>query len=149
MVVNKSRIFTEASHELLKLGYAVRFRAGGQSMFPTIKDGEMITVEPVATDEIKRGDIVLYRFKRGVIAHRVVSIEKQAGSGHRFILRGDSSAMCDAPVEAEKVLGRVISVEREGRNINLASRKAKLIRAARSRASRLKSRAYSLAGRNE
>jgi hypothetical protein len=138
MVVNKPQIFMEASHELLRLGYGVRFRAGGQSMHPTIKDGEVITVEPALPDKIKRGDIVLYRFRQGVIAHRVVRIEKRAGDDRRFILRGDSSAMCDAPVEAEKILGRVVSVERGGRDVDLASRKAKLIRAARSRASRLK-----------
>jgi len=129
--VNASRVFLEASHELLRLGYAVRFRAGGQSMHATIKDGEMITVEPASANEIKRGDIVLYRFNRGVIAHRVIRVEK-AEAAHRFILRGDSSSTNDAPVEAEKILGRVISVEREGREIDLASRKAKLMRAARS-----------------
>ncbi|HKP86533.1 MAG TPA: signal peptidase I [Blastocatellia bacterium] len=140
MVADVSRIFLEASHELLMLGYAVRFRAGGRSMHPTIKDGEMITVEPARAGEIKRGDIVLYRLKRGVIAHRVIGIEKAEGAHRRFILRGDSCSTSDAPVEEEKVLGRVISVEREGRNVDLASRKAKLIRAARSRASRFKPR---------
>ena len=88
--MNASRIFLEASHEILRLGYAVRFRAGGQSMHPTIKDGEMITVEPVTPGDIKRGDILLYQFKKGVIAHRVMRVEREDAQ-LRFILRGDSS----------------------------------------------------------
>jgi hypothetical protein len=59
MVVNASRAFLEASHELLRLGYGVRFRAGGRSMHPTIRDGEMITVAPVTPEDIKPGDIIL------------------------------------------------------------------------------------------
>lgn len=124
---------------MLRLGYAVRFRAGGQSMHPTIKDGEMITVEPVTPSDVKRGDILLYQFKKGVIAHRVMRVEREAAQ-LRFILQGDSSRTCDAPVEASEILGRVISVERAGRSIELASRKAKLVRAVRSRASRYKAR---------
>lgn len=148
MVVNGSRIFLEASHELLRLGYGVRFRAGGHSMHPTIKDGEMITVEPVTLGDIKSGDIILYQLKRGVIAHRVVCVERE-GSQLRFILRGDSSVTCDAPVEAEKILGRVISVERAGRAVNLASKRTGLLRVVRVCASRFKARAYSFAGINE
>ncbi len=123
--MNASQIFLETSYELLRLGYAVRFRAGGQSMHPTIKDGEMITVEPVTPCDIKRGDILLYQFKKGAIAHRVLRVEREDAQ-LQFILRGDSSVTCDAPVRAEKILGRVISVERKGRAINLVGGRAKL-----------------------
>ncbi|HST21878.1 MAG TPA: signal peptidase I [Blastocatellia bacterium] len=139
MVVKATRIFLEASHELLRLGYAVRFRAGGQSMHPTIKDGEMITVEPVTPGDVKRGDILLYEFKKSVIAHRVMRVERKAAQ-LRFILRGDSSQTCDAPVEASEILGRVISVERKGRAVSLVSKRAKLLRITRVRASRYKAR---------
>lgn len=132
MVVNASQIFLETSHELLKLGYAVRFRAGGHSMHPTIKDGEMITVEPVNPGDVRRGDILLYQFKKGVIAHRVLRVEREDAQ-LRFILRGDSTHACDAPVEAGEILGRVISVERKGRAFNLVGRRAKLLRIARAR----------------
>ena len=137
--MNASQIFLETSYELLRLGYAVRFRAGGQSMHPTIKDGEIITVEPVTLSDVKRGDILLYQFKKGVIAHRVMCVEREAAQ-LRFILRGDSSRTCDAPVEANKILGRVISVERAGRAVNLVSNRAKLLRIARVHASRYKAR---------
>ncbi len=66
--------FSELAATLLRDGHSIRFRAAGQSMHPTIRDGETIVVEPIDLRDIKRGDIVLYRDLRGVIAHRVVAI---------------------------------------------------------------------------
>lgn len=73
-------VFSDVSAELLRRGARVRFRATGRSMQPTILEGEAITVEPVATTAITPGDILLYRWKRGVIAHRVIRIERTQGA---------------------------------------------------------------------
>jgi hypothetical protein len=157
-------------------------------MHPTIKEGETITVAPVAPFNIKRGDILLYLAGMKVIAHRVVSIkrEKTDSKSHSstnfaiqstsdssvnfathasssslahssthsstqasthskalnpqliFILSGDASLTCDHPVEAQQILGKVISVEKRGRSINLCTRKAKMFHFAYIWASRLK-----------
>ena len=45
---------------------------------------------------------------------------------YSFTLRGDASSTCDAPVESGRVLGRVISVERNGRKIAVNSTIAKV-----------------------
>jgi len=111
--------FTDVSTELLRSGQGIRFRAPGRSMYPTIKEHETITVQPVAPSRIKRGDIILYRWEQGVIAHRVVRIERGAHGGSCFILRGDASGAPDEPVEQAQVLGKVVSVERDGRSIDL------------------------------
>ena len=144
MASSRSNLFFDASHELLRAGYSVRFCAGGRSMFPTIHDGEMITVEPVAPAEVNRDDVILYQFqnrlRQGVMAHRVVRIERTACGALQFILRGDGMARCDAPVAETDILGRVVGVEREGRLIPLATRRAKLTRKARVAAATLKKR---------
>jgi signal peptidase I len=130
--------FAGVSHELLNLGYGVRFRASGRSMHPTIADGELMTVEPMLPSDLKRGDVVLYSLERGVIAHRVVRIEKRNGGAPCFILRGDALGSPDEPVEVDQILGKVVSVEREGRSIDLYSRKVKIIRTLRLCASHIK-----------
>lgn len=134
--------FVEVSDELLSRGNSMRFRADGKSMHPTIQEGEKITVEPVAPSDVKVGDIILYRFDRGVIAHRVVSIENANNSAlsphHLFLLHGDASDTCDEPVELGQILGKVVSVERDGRIINLDCRRARLLHKARVYASRLR-----------
>ncbi len=125
-------LFTDVATGLLRQGYGVRFYAKGWSMYPTIKDGEMITIEPVVPSQVKRGDILLHHNGRGVIAHRVVRIGRRKALlspqnsvlGTLFILRGDASSTCDGPVEADQVLGKVVSVERDGRLIDLGGWKS-------------------------
>jgi hypothetical protein len=183
-------LFIDVSTQLLRQGQSVRFRAPGLSMHPAIKEGETITVVPISSFDIKRGDILLYIVGRKVVAHRVVriKIEKSNSKSHSpangaiqstsnssanfstlvsipslaqfsthssrqesthskelnakliFILRGDASLTCDDPVEAQQILGKVVSVERNGRNINLYSRKAKMLWLSYIWASRLKRR---------
>ncbi len=101
-------------------------------MQPTIEDGELITVAPVAATSVRRGDILLYQSERGVIVHRVVRI---TGSARRedvsYLLRGDASVSSDDPVGPAQILGRVLAVARAGRRIDLTSRRAKWLHAAR------------------
>jgi signal peptidase I len=141
--------FTDTIAELLRDGYTERFRANGNSMQPTIKDGEVIMIKPVVSSQIKRGDIVFYQNHNGVIAHRVVAIKavntKPSAIGDQetggtsilnpqssifrtfFILRGDASSTCDEPVEADQVLGKVVFVERARRLIDLDGWKSTIL----------------------
>ncbi|MDA2939277.1 hypothetical protein MYX75_13575 [Acidobacteria bacterium AH-259-A15] len=162
-----SKLFLDLTAELLSRGTSVRFRPSGRSMYPSIREGELITVEPVGPSDIKRGDIILYRVDRGrptqssvlspqsssgVIAHRVVGIKRTKGAAmtqssvpsphHLFLLQGDASSCCDEPVAARQILGRVIRVERDGHSVALASRAAKMWHRARRLASGLKGWIY-------
>ena len=125
-------------------------------MYPAIREGELITVERVRASDVKLADIVLYRSQRGLIAHRVIQVSSPqtepsavgaAGFSLRassredtlvFRLRGDASLSCDQPVEAHRILGRVVGLERNGRSVSLASRGAKIRHRARRFASLLK-----------
>jgi signal peptidase I len=135
-------MFQDLSTALLTDGYQVRFRAPGQSMSPTIRDGEAVLVAPVKVDEVRSGDILLYRCseRRSVIAHRVVGVEKGKNEARSFVLRGDASLTCDAPVEASQIIGRVVAVERDGRMIRLQGYRARVRRIFRSSAARVKQR---------
>ena len=78
--MDDSTKFADMAAELVERGHSVRFRAPGRSMHPTIREGETITVEPIAPTAVKRGHIILYRSESGVIAHRVARIEQRASS---------------------------------------------------------------------
>lgn len=123
--MSRSRLFAEVTFELLGSGQAVRFLVRGRSMYPEVRDGEMVTVIPVGPAEVKVGDIILYRAGGGALAHRVIRTEMRSGRPV-FILRGDASAVTDEPVEAAQVSGQVVSVERGGRIVRLDSRMAKI-----------------------
>jgi len=98
----------------------------------------VITVEPVAPLDVKVGDIILYRSGESVVAHRVMRIEGGKGETLRFILREDTLGTLDQPVEVKQILGKVVSVERAGRNIDLYSIRAKVRLLVHTMGSRLK-----------
>jgi signal peptidase len=131
-------LFIDLSTDLLRRGQSVRFRAPGRSMQPTILDGEVITVAPVASPDVKKGDIILYRSDIGVTAHRVVRIDRRNGAITRFIFRGDAPGSPDEPVTVQQVLGKVVWVDRGGRLIDPYSWRRMVYRKALLFVSRLK-----------
>jgi len=141
-MANASNLLLDLTTELLSQGATVRFRPSGRSMYPSIREGELITVEPVKPRDVKLADIVLYRSERGLIAHRVVGSSPTQSSvlspHHSLLLKGDASLCCDQPVAAQQILGRVVRVQRNGRSLALATRGAKMWHRARRLASGLK-----------
>ena len=114
-------LFTPLCVRMLEDGHAVRFQAPGSSMYPAIRDGEWLTVEPVAPEALRRGDVALYRSPRGLTAHRVRKFVAPDGAPLHLVLRGDNAGGCDEHVEPADILGRVACVERAGRRIDPAS----------------------------
>jgi hypothetical protein len=129
--------FIDVVTDLLRRGHSVRFRAKGSSMLPTIREGEAITVAPAMPGAIRRGDIILYRFARGVIAHRVARTTRQPDGTLVFLLRGDAFWTSDEPVEEAAALGRVVAVERGGRTLDPSALRARALAGARRAAFRL------------
>ncbi len=156
--IDGTKIFPVLISDLLTDGNKVRFRAPGDSMYPTIRDGDEITVAPIDAASITIGDIILYRHKSGITAHRVMHIiepsEENAPSAPKdpqdrsssetlqFFLRGDAAIVFDDPIRANQILGKVTLVERQGRHINPYSISVKISFQARRLAARLKSLVY-------
>jgi hypothetical protein len=146
-------VFPEVCQDILQHGCELRFEASGLSMHPTIRHGERVSVVRVPPAVMKRGDVILYRGPAGIIAHRLVAIERRSGA-LTFITRGDAHERCDEPVDAACIYGQVVAVERHGRRIRLDTRLTRMgqsarvfTRGLRSRLSRLVSRSTSKHGR--
>jgi hypothetical protein len=88
-------------------------------MTPTIEDGEVLIVAPVAAPDVELADVVFCQTRSRSVAHRVLSIKKAAGLDPRLTLCGDAALEIDGPVTAEQVHGRVIAIERAGRRVDL------------------------------
>jgi signal peptidase I len=91
-------------------------------MYPTICNGDLIIVEPKEPSDVCVGDIILYYHENGVVAHRVIRVQTPQSSvpstQDLFILRGDAAIKDDDPVGSEQILGKVVSIERNGRRID-------------------------------
>jgi hypothetical protein len=49
------------STDILANGSSFRFRALGSSMFPMIRAGDIITIQPIQAESLNIGDVALYR----------------------------------------------------------------------------------------
>jgi uncharacterized repeat protein (TIGR01451 family) len=107
-----SQKFAEVCEELLSQGAAVRFRGEGPSMRPNILDQDALVVTPVGAAGVRRGEVVLTRSAAGWKAHRVVAADKFSVA---VITRGDAGQEND-PI-SDAVVGRVVAVERGGKEI--------------------------------
>jgi len=104
--VGQRRHFESTLIAVLDAGHEARFVARGDSMHPTIRDGEAVRIERCTSVNV--GDIVLARTVRGLTAHRVIRVE-----GRRITTRGDNAPRPDAPFDTNELIGRVKIIERK------------------------------------
>ena len=96
-------VFGLLARELIANGKGFRFCARGQSMWPTIQDGDILHVEPIRKSP-RIADIVLFVKDGEFKAHRIVGRR-----GRYFVTRGDTGMEIDGIVRREEIVGRVVS----------------------------------------
>ncbi len=98
--------------DILQQSHILRFRVMGKSMHPLIKDGSIIRAKSIDASRINCADIILYQNSQNrLVIHRV--IKKQTSNGKSYFLaRGDSSSQADDPVYPDKILGKVVIIEK-------------------------------------
>jgi hypothetical protein len=122
-----SALFADLVEEILRGGAAVRFQASGRSMQPTIADGDVITIEPVLASELREGEVALYRSERGLMAHRLRA--RAPGANGRCTFRGDARGARDERVRSERIMGRLVRIERQGAQMPRLRRVRAFVRA--------------------
>ncbi len=109
-------IMKDLSLTLLAEGKTIRIKAHGYSMYPSIKPGSLIIIEPL---RIKGppvpGEIIAIQRESGLIVHRLIRINWKEGIP-LYIARGDSNAYPDIPVKLSMIAGRVTGAETTGEN---------------------------------
>ncbi|MFM2316914.1 MAG: hypothetical protein RLZZ155_1246 [Bacteroidota bacterium] len=119
----------ELTHSLRKQailqGHSVQTFASGYSMFPFLRKGDLLTVEPFSMDKIKRGDVVVFESEDSWIAHRVIRIQSFDGA-IQLRTRGDARISSDPAINKANYVGLVSSIERDSKKISLQSFRKKL-----------------------
>ena len=101
---------------LLSEGKTIRIKAHGYSMYPSIKPGSLILIEPLNVKGPPRpGEIIAIRRETGLVVHRLSKIIRGNGTT-TYIARGDSNAYPDNPVKLDKIAGRITGAESTGEN---------------------------------
>lgn len=94
-------------------GGVFRFKANGFSMAPFIKDGDVLTIAK-PSNSYHIGEVVAFVrpcFKK-LVVHRIVGKKKD-----KFLIKGDNSHEKDGNIPLNNILGKVIRVERNKRDV--------------------------------
>jgi signal peptidase I len=91
----------------------VHLRVSGTSMVPSLWSGDVLTICPVKLTDVVAGDVVVFSRDSFLITHRVIRTCASA-----LITRGDSLPFPDSSVSEDELLGRVVSILRNGRRID-------------------------------
>jgi signal peptidase I len=76
---------------LLSEGKTIRIKAHGYSMYPCIKPGSLLLIEPINLKGMPvPGEIIAIRREKGLVVHRLTKIIIKNGLTS-FIARGDSN----------------------------------------------------------
>jgi signal peptidase I len=101
---------------LLSEGKTIRIKAHGYSMYPAIKPGSLILIEPLRQKgNPVVGEIIAIKRENGLVVHRLIKIVIKDGV-RTYIARGDSNAYADPPIPVERISGRVVRSEPSGEN---------------------------------
>lgn len=105
--------FLEMLSSVTERGTQFRFKAGGMSMSPFVRSGDVLTISPV-NSPLKVGEVVAFRHSNGgrFAVHRIIDTGKQG-----LLLKGDNCSLADGWISPEAIIGRVTRIERGGRVI--------------------------------
>ncbi len=98
-------------------------RVFGTSMVPSILPGDFVSIHRAGLNDISPGEIILFRQMDRLFVHRVVDRKIMAAAagteGPCLITRGDRLRHNDPPVSSSELLGRVISIQRGSRKVEM------------------------------
>jgi signal peptidase I len=118
-IILKSNEIAELSSRIVLNGGSFCFKAHGWSMYPFIRDGDVLTIQPADPSALKPGDIIFYTTSDNrAVAHRIVG-KKNRDNRIMLLLRGDSLFGSDGWIQAEQIIGQVISLERRQKVMRL------------------------------
>lgn len=92
----------------------------GESMRPMLKRGDIIAIRAISPEKIRLGDIAVFATNGTLCAHRLMM--KCFRHGH-FILvtKSDSTFVVDRPFYDKKLIGKVVSIKKDAKTLNLES----------------------------
>lgn len=98
----------------------IKFRASGNCMYPSIRPGDTLHIDPRDVAQIAVGDVAIFRRGNSIVGHRTISKGTDKNQDRTYITtrpdrirQGD-----DGPAYDEDVLGVVSHIERKGKFVS-------------------------------
>ncbi len=108
--------------EEITSGKEVSLKVAQESMRPLINPGDRVVVEGCRAENLIPGDIILYEKEGTLYTHRFLYRREL------FLLtKGDNALFLDTPFPKEQLLGKIITIKKKSRTINLRKRSWRII----------------------
>lgn len=115
----EKEILAEMWQEAYQNGKSLSFKVISGSMRPMIEVGNVVRIIRVPASSIHVGDVVAFQADEKIVVHRVVSKSK-SNREIKFRHMGDACRTSEKFLP-EHLIGKVITIEKDGREINLDS----------------------------
>ncbi|OQW94757.1 MAG: hypothetical protein BWK77_08680, partial [Verrucomicrobia bacterium A1] len=85
-------------------------RTSGRSMLPLIRDRSLVSHIPISAEDVRPGDVIVFRLADRLVAHRVIGRKSEEGRV-RFRQKGDHE-FATSWIGADALVGRAVSARR-------------------------------------
>jgi hypothetical protein len=99
----------------------LRLRVQGNSMRPTLRPGDQVTVEPASAGDLRTGDWVLVKSQDSYFLHRFLGFTREG----LLLTKGDGHRAPDPPWPPETLHGRAVAFSRAGKTVPLSPASAR------------------------
>lgn len=127
MIDPDPRSLADLLGESLARGQTPALQVVSGSMSPLIVRNDRLTLAPVAVETLAPGQIITclcLEPESFLLTHRICALTN-GSSAVKIITRGDRNLNFDAPIDADQVIGRVVTRSRNGRTLPLHSRRGR------------------------
>lgn len=104
----------DTAREILRQGRSVRLKLDGMSMWPVLLPGDVAVVKQLDVEQWEKGIVLVFDAGQKWIAHRLMSVSPSG-----VIMQGDSIPRSDGQIHPHQILGVVVTVFRQNREIQL------------------------------
>ena len=88
------------------------YKVKGNSMYPVLRDNDLVVVKETAMESVRRGNILVYRGKKGeYVVHRFV----KKGKEDILYLKGDGYNLPLERATADSIVGKAVGIVRNCR----------------------------------
>ena len=110
-----ARVSQRLIADVLERGHTSAFTVRGNSMMPTLRDGERVILAKLGERGARRGDIIAFRQGEHLCLHRVLTVvDGESAPGDRgYLTAGDGNLRADGVQRGRDVIGRVVRVSGE------------------------------------
>ena len=99
-----------------------RFLYRGRCMNPVLQDGDQLLVKEVPHEELRFGDIIVYRRKNQYLVHRFLYRSLRGDDTVEIVAKADRFLKRDYPFHCDCILGKVGGIRTEMKQVNLEAR---------------------------